>query len=86
DLSGLRIGLYAYANSGAPPSFVRDSYLRGVSGAIQAVGYADLVVVATQLEGGVTVTDTNAQTTCTAISHGTAASFSFTPGPVSPCP
>jgi hypothetical protein len=86
DVSGLRIGLYAYANSGAPPSFVRDSYLRGVSGAIQAVGYADLVVVGTQLEGGVTVTDTNAQTTCTAISHGTATSFSFTPGPVSPCP
>lgn len=85
--SGLRIGLFAFASSGAPPYFVRDSYLSGVSGAIQATGYADLVVVGTQLDGGVTVTDTpNAQTICTAVSHGVGSSFSFTAGPVSPCP
>jgi hypothetical protein len=85
-LNGLRIGLFANASSGAPPYFVRDSYLSGVSGAIQAEGYADLVVVGGRLDGGVTTTDTNAQTTCTAVSHGANVSFSFAPGPVSPCP
>jgi hypothetical protein len=86
-LSGARYGLYANANSGAPPYFVRDSYLRGVSGAIRTLGYTDLVVVNSQLDGGVTSSGSpNDQTTCTAVSHGTGTSFSFTAGPVSPCP
>ena len=87
DVTGTRVGLQADASDGAATYFVRDSYLRGVSAALLTDGFAEVVVVETQLDGGVTASlSANDTTVCTAVTHGTNTSFSFTPGPVSPCP
>lgn len=85
--NGSRYGLYANASSGAPTYFVRDSYLSGETSAIRTLGYTDLSVVNSQLDGGATSTGSpNDKTTCTAVTHGSGTSFSFTAGPVEPCP